>query len=41
MPTVARVEPVALDPTSGIGQHLATSGPGVYDVAWGVEALSN
>ena len=28
-----------MDPNSGIGQHLATHGPGVYHVAWGVENL--
>ncbi len=25
-----------LDPKSGIGQHLAQNGPGVYHVSWGV-----
>ena len=28
-----------LTPDSGIGQHLAKHGPGVYHVAWGVENL--
>ena len=28
-----------LDANSGIGQHLAKHGPGVYHVAWGVEHL--
>jgi 4-hydroxyphenylpyruvate dioxygenase-like putative hemolysin len=28
-----------LDPTSAIGQHLATHGPGVYHVAWGVDNI--
>jgi methylmalonyl-CoA/ethylmalonyl-CoA epimerase len=28
-----------LDPNSGIGQHLAKNGPGVYHVAWGVDNL--
>lgn len=28
-----------LDPNSGIGQHLAKHGPGVYHVAWGTENL--
>ena len=28
-----------LDPTSTIGQHLATHGPGVYHVAWGVDNI--
>jgi methylmalonyl-CoA/ethylmalonyl-CoA epimerase len=28
-----------LDPNSGIGQHLAKHGPGVYHVAWGVDHL--
>jgi methylmalonyl-CoA/ethylmalonyl-CoA epimerase len=28
-----------LDPSSGIGRHLAQNGPGVYHVAWGVDNL--
>lgn len=28
-----------LDPTSPAGKHLATHGPGVYHVAWGIDNL--
>ena len=28
------------DPNSGIGQHLAQQGPGVYHVSWGVDNIT-